>query len=95
MKAKFFTFGERPKAVYFLSDIKKEVYPNHSTDEFYKQVNDKWASNNDVIIIDDRENTYTNTNQGFEMEKIEKYLDKLEELKKEFKIDEDDEDFKF
>jgi hypothetical protein len=93
MKAKFFTFGQRPKAVYFLSDIKKEIYPNHLPDDFYKEVNDKWVSNSDVVIIDDRENTYTN--EGFEMEKIEKYLDKLEELKKEFKIEDDDEDFKF
>jgi hypothetical protein len=93
MKAKFFTYAEKPKAVYFLSDIKKEVYPNHSNDDFYKEVFDKWVSNNDVVIIDDRQNSYSS--ETFQIDEIEKYLDKLEELKKEFKIEDEDEDFKF
>lgn len=91
MKAKFFTYSEKPKAIYFLSDIKIELYPNHSSDEFYKEIHDKWLTNNDVIIIDDRQNSYSG--ESFEIDKIEKYLDKLEELKKEFNID-DDEDIK-
>jgi hypothetical protein len=89
MKANFFTYAEKPKAVYFLSKIKNELYPNHSMDDFHKEIHEKWVKNSDVVLIDDRENSYTS--ESFEMEKIEKYLDKLEELKKEFNIDDDEE----
>lgn len=79
MNARYFTFGDRPKAVYYLTDIKSEVYPEHSIEDFYNELQTKWLSNPDTIIVDDRQNLHQNSE--IEITDIEKYLSKLEELK--------------
>ncbi len=79
MKARYFTYAEKPKPVYYLTDIRGEMYPNHSIENFNKEL-EKWLANPDVVIVDDREMTYSNGQ--VEMSQIEKYLDKLEQLKR-------------
>jgi hypothetical protein len=86
MKARYFTYGQRPKAVYYLTDIKVDLYPNHSNEDFNKELEEKWLTNPDVVIVNDTENAYsTGQMETFE---IEKYLNKLEQLKTYF--DDDD-----
>ena len=79
MKARYFTYGDRPKAVYYLTDIKSELYTEHSTEDFYKEIQSKWLSNPDIIIVDDRQSLYENSE--IEISQIEKYISKLEEFK--------------
>lgn len=86
MKARYFTYGKKPKAVYYLTDIKMDLYPNHSNEDFYKELDEKWVSNPDVVIVDDRESAYSSGQ--IETIEIEKYLNKLEELKNYFDNDE-------
>jgi hypothetical protein len=86
MKARYFTYGERPKAVYYLTDIRGELHPKLEINEFLKEVQEKWLTNPDIIVIDDRENAYSSGQ--IETFEIEKYLDKLEQLKNYF--DDDD-----
>jgi hypothetical protein len=86
MKARYFTYGERPKAVYYLTDIKAEIYPNHSTEEFFEEIKTKWLINPDAVVVDDRETSYSSGN--IEITDIQKYLSKLEELKNYFDSDE-------
>jgi hypothetical protein len=38
MKARYFTYGKIPKAVYYLTDIKGELYPQHSAEDFYEEL---------------------------------------------------------
>jgi hypothetical protein len=90
MKARYFTYSEKPKAVYYLTDIKGELYPNHSLEDFNKELETKWMVNPDIIIVDDRETSYSSGQ--VEMSQIEKYLDKLEQLKKQIEdLDDNDE----
>jgi hypothetical protein len=86
MKARYFTYGQRPKAVYYLTDIKMDLYPTHTNEDFYKEIDEKWLTNPDVVIVNDTENAYS----GGQIEtfEIEKYLNKLEQLKTYF--DDDD-----
>jgi hypothetical protein len=86
MKARYFTYGEKPKAVYYLTDIKGELFPNHTAEQFYEEIETKWLKNPDLIIVDDRQNP--DSNSVIEMNQIEKYLDKLEELRKQLEEDE-------
>jgi hypothetical protein len=88
MKARYFTYGKTPKAVYYLTDIKGELYSQHSPEQFYEELEIKWLSNPDVIIIDDREDSYSSGE--VEISQIDKYLTKLEELKKELDLDNDE-----
>lgn len=85
MKARYFTYGEKPKAVYYLTDIKSDVYPNLPTEDFLKQVEEKWLTNSDVVIVDDREIAYSSGQ--VETFQIEEYLQKLEQLKNYFDKD--------
>jgi len=85
MKARYFTYGEKPKAVYYLTDIKGELYPQHSPEEFYNEIKTKWFTNPDIIIVDDRQSLYENPE--IEMNHIEKYLSKLEEFKNQLEND--------
>jgi hypothetical protein len=87
MKARYFTYGETPKAVYYLSDIKSDVYPTLSVQDFIKEIEEKWITNPDVVIVDDRNNAYSSGQ--IETFQIEDYLSKLENLKNYF--DKDDE----
>jgi hypothetical protein len=84
MKARYFTYGKKPKAVYYLTDIKGELYPQHSAEDFYEELETKWISNPDVIVIDDRETSYSSGEVEFSQ--IEKYLSKLEDLRKELDL---------
>jgi hypothetical protein len=86
MKARYFTFEETPKAVYYLTDIKQQVYPNHSIEDFYNELELKWVNNPNVILVDDRETSYSSNE--IEISQIDKYLEKLEDLKKQ--LEEDD-----
>jgi hypothetical protein len=86
MKARYFTFEETPKAVYYLTDIKQQVYPNHSIEDFYNELELKWINNPNVILVDDRETSYSSNE--IEISQIDKYLEKLEDLKKQ--LEEDD-----
>jgi hypothetical protein len=88
MKARYFTYGEKPKAVYYLTDIKSDVYPNHSAEDFFAEIKNKWLTNPDVIIVDDRDSSYSSGD--IEISQIEKYLQKLEEIKNQ--LEEDDEE---
>ena len=85
IKARYFTYGKKPKAVYYLTDIKGELYPQHSVEDFYEELETKWISNSDVIVIDDRETSYSSGEVEFSQ--IEKYLSKLEDLRKELDLD--------
>lgn len=87
MRARYFTYGEKPKAVYYLSDIKADVYPTLSVEDFIKELNEKWITNPDVVVVDDRDNAYSSGQ--VETFQIEKYLNKLEELKNYFDTDEE------
>lgn len=80
MKARYFTYGQKPKAVYYLTDIKGELFPTHTPEEFYEEIESKWLKNPDIIIVDDRETSYSSGE--VEITQIEKYLDKLEQLSK-------------
>ena len=84
MKPRYFTYEQRPKAVYYLTDIKADLYPNHNAEDFFKEIESKWMNKPDIIIVDDRDNTYLGSE--IEMINIEKYLNKLEELKKELDL---------
>jgi hypothetical protein len=88
MKARYFTYEKTPKAVYYLTDIRQEIYPNHTIEEFYKEIETKWTSNPSVIIVDDRETSYSSGE--IEISQIDKYLEKLEQIKKQ--LEEDDEE---
>lgn len=88
MKARYFTYGKKPKAVYYLTDIKGELYPQHTSEQFFEEIETKWATNVDVVIVDDRETSYSNGQ--IEITQLDKYLEKLEELKKEFNLDDDE-----
>lgn len=85
MKARYFTYGEKPKAVFYLTDIKRDMFPNSSIEEFYKEIEEKWLTNNDIVLIDDRETSYSTGE--LETVKIEEYLNKLEQLKNYFDND--------
>ena len=87
MKARYFTYAEKPKAVYYLTDIRGELYPKLEVTEFLKEIQDKWLTNPDVVIIDDRESAYSSGQ--IETFEIENYLTKLEQLKKYFDNDEE------
>ena len=87
MKPRYFTYAEKPKAVYYLTDIKGELFSNHTPEEFYKELENKWLKNPDIIIVDDRETSYTSGE--IELSQIDKYLDKLEQLRKQ--LEEEDE----
>jgi hypothetical protein len=82
MKARYFTYGEKPKAVYYLTDIKSEIYPNNSAEEFFEEIKKKWLTNSDIVIVDDRETSYSSGD--IEVVDIQKYLSKLEDLKNYF-----------
>jgi len=84
MKARYFTYEQRPKAIYYLTDIKADLYPNHNAEDFFKEIESKWMNKPDIIIVDDRDNSYLGSE--IEMFNIEKYLNKLEELKKELDL---------
>jgi RecA-family ATPase len=84
MKARYFTYEQRPKAVYYLTDIKADLYPNHNAEDFFKEIESKWMNKPDMIIVDDRDNTYLGNE--IEMINIEKYLNKLEDLRKELDL---------
>jgi hypothetical protein len=88
MKARYFTYEKTPKAVYYLTDIKQQVYPQHSPEDFYMEIESKWSSNPNVIIVDDRETSYSSGE--IEISQIEKYLEKLEEIKKQLNSEEDE-----
>jgi hypothetical protein len=85
MKARYFTYEPRPKAVYYLTDIKANAYPTLTNEEFLKEVDEKWLTNPDVIVVDDRESAYSSGD--IETFQIQEYLDKLEELKNYFDKD--------
>lgn len=85
MKARYFTYELKPKAVYYLTDIKTGAYPTLTNEEFLKEVNEKWSTNPDVIIVDDRDSAYSSGQ--IETFQIQEYLDKLEELKNYFDKD--------
>jgi len=87
MKARYFTYAEKPKAVYYLTDIRGELYPKLEVTEFLKEIQEKWLSNSNVVIIDDRENAYSSGQ--IETFEIENYLNKLEQLKNYFDNDEE------
>jgi hypothetical protein len=90
MKARYFTYGETPKAVYYLTDIKGQMYPNQSTEDFNKELETKWLNNPNIVIVDDRSTSYSSGD--VEIAQIDKYLNKLEELKKQIEeMDKDDE----
>jgi hypothetical protein len=80
MKARYFTYEKKPKAVYYLTDIKGELYSQHSAEQFYEELEAKWLTNPDIIIIDDRDTSYSSGD--VEISQIDKYLEKLEEIKK-------------
>jgi hypothetical protein len=82
MKARYFTYGEKPKAVYYLTDIKSEIYSNNSAEEFFEEVKKKWLTNPDIVIVDDRETSYSSGD--IDVVDIQKYLSKLEDLKNYF-----------
>ena len=84
MKARYFTYGKIPKAVYYLTDIKAELYSQHSPEQFYEELETKWLINPNVIIVDDRDTSYSSSE--IEISQIEKYLSKLEDLKKELDL---------
>jgi hypothetical protein len=88
MKARYFTYEKTPKAVFYLTDIKQQIYPQHSPEEFYKEVETKWITNPNVIIVDDRETSYSSGD--VEISQIEKYLEKLEEIKRQLDSEEDE-----
>lgn len=88
MKARYFTYGQNSKPVFYLTDLKANLYPNHNSEEFYNEIDTNWLNKPNVIIIDDTDSTQLGTQ--VEMFNIEKYLNKLEELKK--KLDEEDDD---
>jgi len=88
MKARYFTYGKTPKAVYYLTDIKQEAYPQHTPEDFYKELESKWVNNPSVVIVDDRETSYSSGE--VEISQIEKYLEKLEEIKKQLDSQEDE-----
>jgi hypothetical protein len=85
MKARYFTYGKKPKAVYYLSDIKADIFPNATEEQFYKEIDEKWVVNPDVVIVDDRQNAYSSGQ--VETFQIEEYLKKLEDLKTYFDKD--------
>jgi len=85
MKARYFTYGKKPKAVYYLSDIKADIFPNSTDEQFYKEIDEKWVVNPDVVIVDDRQNAYSSGQ--VETFQIEEYLKKLEDLKTYFDKD--------
>ena len=87
MKARYFTYEQKPKAVYYLTDIKADLYPNHNAEDFFKEIESKWMNKPDIIIVDDRDNTYLGNE--IEMINIEKYLNKLEDLRKELDLSDD------
>lgn len=89
MKARYFTYEKTPKAVYYLTDIRQEIYPNHTVEDFYKEIETKWTSNPSVIIVDDRETSYSSGE--IEFSQIDKYLEKLEQIKKELESNDEDE----
>jgi hypothetical protein len=80
MKARYFTYGKIPKAVYYLTDIKAQLYSQETPEQFYEELEKKWITNPDVIIVDDRDTSYSSGE--VEISQIEKYLEKLEEIKK-------------
>lgn len=86
MKARYFTFEKTPKAVYYLTDIKQQLYPQHSIEDFYNELDSKWINDPNVILVDDRETSYSS--DEIEFSKIDKYLEKLEEIRKQ--LEEDD-----
>lgn len=88
MKARYFTYAEKPKAVYYLTDIKGELFPDHSPEDFFNEIQTKWLANPDVVVVDDRDSSYSSGQ--VEISQIEKYLDKLEQLKKQ--LEENDEE---
>jgi len=85
MKARYFTYAEKPKAVYYLTDIKGELFPNHSPEDFFNEIQTKWLTNPDLVIVDDRDSSYSSGQ--VEIAQIEKYLSKLEDLRKELDLD--------
>jgi hypothetical protein len=88
MKARYFTYDKtQPKAVYYLTDIKQESYPHHTPEEFFKELESKWITNPNVVIVDDRETAYSSGE--IEISQIEKYLEKLEEIKKQLDLDDE------
>jgi hypothetical protein len=87
MKARYFTYGKTPKAVYYLTDIKAELYSQHSPEQFYEELETKWLTNPDVIIVDDRDTSYSSGE--VEISQIDKYLEKLEELKRQLDLDDE------
>jgi hypothetical protein len=80
MKSTLYTYGTRPKAIYYLSNIKSEIFPNHSFEDFYREIDTKWLTNPDIVIIDDR--GVIPTKPELDLNQLEKYLQKLEEIKK-------------
>ena len=90
MKARYFTYDKTPKAVYYLTDIKQQLYPQHSAEEFYKELESKWTNNPSVVVVDDRETAYSSGE--VEISQIEKYLEKLEEIKKQLDSEKEDDE---
>jgi hypothetical protein len=86
MKARYFTFEKTPKAVYYITDVKQQLYPQHSVEDFYNELELKWVNNPNVILVDDRETSYSS--DEIEFSKIDTYLEKLEEIRKQ--LEEDD-----
>jgi len=87
MKARYFTYGKMPKAVYYLTDIKAELHPQQTPEEFYQELETKWLTNPNVVVVDDRDTSYSSGE--IEISQIEKYLSKLEDLKKELDLDDE------
>jgi hypothetical protein len=88
IKARYFTYDKPPKAVFYLTDIKQYVYPQHSAEDFYREVETKWVIDPNVVIVDDRETSYSSGD--VEITQIEKYLEKLEEIKRQLESEEDE-----
>ena len=88
MKDRYFTYEKTPRAVYYLTDIRQHIYPNHSPEDFYKEVETKWVTNPSAVIVDDRETSYSSGD--VEISQIEKYLEKLEEIKKQLDSEKDE-----
>jgi hypothetical protein len=88
MKARYFTYEKIPKAVYYLTDIKQSLYPTISFEDFYKEIESKWSNNPNVIIVDDRETSYSSGE--IEISQIEKYLEKLQEIKNQLDFEKDE-----
>jgi hypothetical protein len=87
MKARYFTYGDIPKAVYYLTDIKAELYSQETPEQFYEELKTKWLTNPNVVLVDDRDTSYSSGE--IEISQIEKYLSKLEDLKKELDLDDE------